>query len=805
MINLFDDWKAQGPVHISLGQPKEKGDDPRVTAGGLPELLPLVAVKEISLFPRMVLPMVLDVSRHQALVDEVVSGNKLFGLAAYKPGLEPGKIKETKDLYPVGILALVLQMSKNDSDQFQMIIQGLGRFRIESLAETDPFLLAKVDKAEDILVDDLETKALFSNLRSAFNQTLELSPHLPDELKGLAAGIGDPGAFCDMVASALSLKPEDMQQIVAALDVKQRLTTTTDFVNREIEVLRLGSEIQSQVKQGMDERQREYLLRQQLKAIQKELGEDEAGQGSEAEKLKQKLDEKELPGKVREEAERELKRLASMHPSSSDYHVITGYMDWILRLPWLEASEAGVDLQKAREILERDHYGLDKVKRRILEYLAVLKLNPDMKGPILCFVGPPGVGKTSLGRSIARSLGREFARISLGGVRDEAEIRGHRRTYVGAMPGRIIQSLGRAGANNPVFMLDEIDKVGADFRGDPSSALLEVLDPEQNNSFSDHYLDLPFDLSKVIFITTANVLDTIPPPLRDRMEVLELPGYTAQEKLKIAKRYLLPRQRREHGLKASQLAISDAAIKLLIVSYTREAGVRNLEREIGSLCRHAARLVAEGQKDKVKIGPDQVREILGPEKITPDARLRTSVPGVATGMAWTPAGGDILFIEASGMPGKGGLTLTGQLGDVMKESARAAVSFVRSNAEKLGVDPDFHSKMDIHIHVPQGAIPKDGPSAGVTMFTAILSLLTGKKVRPDVSMTGEITLRGHVLPVGGIKEKVLAAHRAGIKKIIMPAQNQRDLIDIPDTVKKKLEFVFAETVDQVAKAALSGK
>ena len=804
-MNLLDDWQAQGPVHISLGQPKEKDDGPEETTGGFPDLLPLVPVKEISLFPRMVLPMILDAKRHEALVDEVVSGNKLFGLAAYKPGLEPGKVKGLDDLYPVGILAMVLQMSKNDAGQLQMVIQGLGRFRIENLAATDPFILAKVAKAEDILVDDLETKALFSNLRSSFNQALELSPHLPDELKGLSNGISDPGAFCDMVASALSLKPEDIQDVVAALDVKQRLIRTTALVNHEIDVLQLGSEIQSQVKQGMDERQREYILRQQLKAIRKELGEDEGGEGSEAVKLKQKLDEKELPDKVREEAERELKRLSAMHPSSSDYHVITTYIDWILRLPWMEASEAGVDMVKAKDILERDHYGLDKVKRRILEYLAVLKLNPDMKGPILCFVGPPGVGKTSLGRSIARSLGREFSRISLGGVRDEAEIRGHRRTYVGAMPGRIIQSLGRAGANNPVFMLDEIDKVGADFRGDPSSALLEVLDPEQNNSFSDHYLDLPFDLSKVIFITTANVLDTIPPPLRDRMEVLEIPGYTAQEKLKIARRYLFPRQRAEHGLKAKQLTVTDAAIKLLIVSYTREAGVRNLEREIGSLCRHAARLVAEGREEKVKIGPDEVREILGPEKITPDARMRTSVPGVATGMAWTPSGGDILFIEASGMPGKGGLTLTGQLGDVMKESAQAAVSFVRSKAESLGVDPKFHDEMDIHIHVPQGAIPKDGPSAGVTMFTAILSLLTGKKVRPDVSMTGEITLRGHVLPVGGIKEKVLAAHRAGIKKIILPAQNKRDLIDIPDAVKNKLKFVFAETVDQVAAAALGGK
>ncbi|KMY69227.1 peptidase [Desulfocarbo indianensis] len=786
---------------MSVGLPEDGDPRPKTEKPVLPEVLPILPVKDMSMFPRMVLPMLVGEDRHQRLVDETLSGQKILGLVAMQPERNAGQIKSADDLYEIGVAALILKMSKGE-EGVRLVAQGLTRFIVTELVSTEPYLKARVKPVSDIPSSDMETLALLSNLRALFMKVLELSPHLPDELSAIAGGLDDPGALCDMVASALNLSPEERQSVVESLQVKDRLRVVTNLVNREIQVLELGSEIQSQVKEGLDKTQREYYLRQQLKAIQKELGESEEPGSSEVEELKEKLAAKDLPEEVRVEADRELKRLAGMHPSASDYHVITTYLDWIIALPWREATEDQLEIKEARKILEADHYDLDKVKRRILEYLAVRKLNPDMKGPILCFVGPPGVGKTSLGRSIARSVGRKFSRISLGGVRDEAEIRGHRRTYVGAMPGRIIQSLRRAGSCNPVFMLDEVDKVGADFRGDPSSALLEVLDPEQNFSFSDHYLDLPFDLSRVMFITTANVLDTIPPPLRDRMEIIELPGYTAEDKLKIAKRYLVPRQRKEHGLTPKQLKIQDAAIKLLISSYTREAGLRNLEREIGSLCRNVARQVAEGEANSVNIGVKEVAKILGPERITPDTKLRTAVPGVATGLAWTPTGGDILFIEATAMPGRGQLNLTGQLGDVMKESARAAVSYVRSKADDFKVDPERFAKEDLHIHIPAGAIPKDGPSAGVTMFTALVSLLTGRPVKSDLAMTGEITLRGMVLPVGGIKEKVLAAHRAGIKTIIMPAQNQRDLEEVPDNVKKALAFKFAERMDQVAAWAL---
>jgi ATP-dependent Lon protease len=791
-----------GPVNISVG-PMEDDETPKPKSQrpDLPELLPILPVKDMSMFPRMVLPMLVGEDRHQRLVDEALSGNKMIGLVAMQPGRKAEEVASAEDIYEIGVAALVLKMSKGD-EGVRLVAQGLTRFVVQEIVRTKPFLVAKVKAVSDIPSSDMETMALMSNLRALFLKVLELSPHLPDELNAIATGLDDAGALCDMVASTLNISPEERQDVVESLQVKDRLRVVTNLINREIQVLELGSKIQSQVKEGLDKNQREYYLRQQLKAIQEELGEGGEPGSSEVDELREKLAAKDLPDEVRAEADHELKRLASMHPSASDYHVITTYLDWIIALPWQESTEDEIDIAEARKILEADHYDLDKVKRRILEYLAVRKLNPEMKGPILCFVGPPGVGKTSLGRSIARSMGRKFSRISLGGVRDEAEIRGHRRTYVGAMPGRIIQSLRRAGSNNPVFMLDEVDKVGADFRGDPSSALLEVLDPEQNFSFSDHYLDLAFDLSKVMFITTANVLDTIPPPLRDRMEVIEIPGYTAEDKLKIAKRYLVPRQRKEHGLNTKQLKIQDAAIKLLIKSYTREAGLRNLEREIGSLCRNAARRVAEGEAKSVTIGAKEVPGILGPERITPDTKLRTTVPGVATGLAWTPFGGDILFIEATSMPGRGQLNLTGQLGDVMKESAQAAVSYVRSNADAFKVDPERFAKEDLHIHIPAGAIPKDGPSAGVTLFTALVSLLTGRPIKSDLAMTGEITLRGMVLPVGGIKEKVLAAHRAGIKAIIMPAQNQRDLEEVPDNVKKALKFKFAERMDQVASWAL---
>ena len=768
----------------------------------LPDILPILPVKDMSLFPRMVLPMLVAEESHQILVDEVVSGNKVLGLTAIKGDARAEEVKSLDALHQIGVAALVVKMAKVEGEGTRLVAQGLTRFRLLDLVAVDPYLKAKVVVAREIPAEDMESRALISNLRALFKRILDLSPHLPEELQVLVANIADAGPLCDLVASTLSISAEDRQSVVEALDVKERLRRVTALANREIQVLELGSKIQSQVKEGLDKTQREYYLRQQLKAIQKELGEGEAAEGGEALELKKKLAAKDLPDQVRAEAEREVNRLAQMHPSSAEYHVITTYLDWILNLPWNERTEDRIDIKKARKILNQDHYDLDKVKRRILEYLAVRKLNPGVKGPILCLAGPPGVGKTSLGRSIARAMGRKFVRISLGGVRDEAEIRGHRRTYVGALPGRVIQSLRRAGSQNPVFMLDEVDKVGADFRGDPTSALLEVLDPEQNFSFSDHYLDVPFDLSHVMFITTANILDTIPAPLRDRMEVLEIPGYTALDKLKIAKRYLVPRQRQEHGLSAKQLDIPDATIKVLIDYYTREAGLRNLEREIASLCRWAAGLIAEGEAQSLKVGPKKVPEILGPERLSPDTALRTAVPGVATGLAWTPTGGDILFVEATAMPGKGGLNLTGQLGEVMKESAQAAVSYVRSHARELGVDPDFYKEKDLHIHVPAGAIPKDGPSAGVTIYTSLVSLLTDRPVRSDVAMTGEITLRGMVLPVGGIKEKVLAAHRAGIKTLILPERNQRDLADVPESVRKSLKFHFAQSMDEVARKAL---
>jgi ATP-dependent Lon protease len=799
----IDLWlRPDGPIDISLGQEPENAGLPKAGKFELPEIIPILPVKDLSLFPRMVLPMLVDQGRHSALIDEAVSGDRVMGLLALKGDVSAEQITSLDELYQVGVAALVLRMAKVEGEGIRLVAQGVTRFKVLELVETEPFIKARVEAVEEKASDDMEAAALISNLRALFRKALQLAPHLPEELQSLAASVSDPGALCDMVAGTLNISPQQRQSIVEAIDIKQRLKKITDFINHEIKVMELGSKIQSQVKEGLDKSQREYYLRQQLKAIQKELGEGEESANPEVDEIRRKLAEKKLPEEVRKEAGREVERLAQMHSSSSEYHVITTYLDWILSLPWLEPSKDSLDIPKARQILEADHYGLDKVKRRILEYLSVRKLNPGAKGPILCFAGPPGVGKTSLGRSIARSMGREFVRISLGGVRDEAEIRGHRRTYVGALPGRIIQSIRRAGTQNPVFMLDEMDKVGNDFRGDPSSALLEVLDPEQNFSFSDHYLDLPFDLSKVMFIATANRLDTIPPPLRDRMEIIELSGYTAEDKLKIAKRFLVPRQRKEHGLSAKQAKLSDAAIKLLIKSYTREAGLRNLEREIGSLYRFVAGQIAEGKTESVSIGAGKVKEILGPERFAFDSKLRTSVPGVATGLAWTPVGGDILFIEASSMPGKGRLTLTGQLGDVMKESAQAAVSFVRANAEKLGVDPEFHEKLDLHIHIPAGAIPKDGPSAGVTLITALMSLLSGEAVNPTTAMTGEITLRGMVLPVGGIKEKVLAAHRAGIKKVLLPEPNQRDLEEVPENVKNSMEFVFLNRMDQVCEHAM---
>ena len=770
------------------------------SAEEMPKILPILPLYDVALFPKMVLPLLVmqEVSIH--LVDEAMSQNRIIGLIVSK---EP--IKENgytpKDLYTVGTSAMILKMAKTEDDKAQLLVQGLGRFKAQEYIKGKSYLQAQVEHIENIEKIDKRIKALMSNLISQFVRVADLSPGLAPEIAVMAKTIQEPGILADMITSTINSSLEEKQTVLEMLDVKKRLQEVTRLVNYQLEVLELGNKIQSQVKGDMDKRQREYFLREQLKAIKEELGEKDQAT-VEVDDYRAKIEEKNLPEEALKEAERELDRLARMHPSSAEYTVASTYLDWLTALPWHESTTDNLDIKKARKILDHDHFGLSKAKKRILEYLAVRKLKPESKGPILCFAGPPGTGKTSLGNSIARALGRQFFRISLGGVRDEAEIRGHRRTYVGALPGRIIQGIRRSGSNNPVFMLDEIDKVGSDFRGDPSSALLEVLDPEQNFSFSDHYLDVPFDLSKVMFITTANILDTIPPALRDRMEVLKLLGYTLDEKIKIANRYLIPRQREAHGLKASQISFTKGAVKHIVAGYTREAGLRNLEREIANICRGVAAKIAEGDKAAVKIKIEKIAEYLGPVRMTSEAKARTSTPGVAMGLAWTQTGGELLFIEATSMAGNKGLTLTGQLGDVMKESATAALSFIRANAASLGIAEDYFQKHDIHVHVPAGAIPKDGPSAGVTMLTALTSLFTDQTIKKDLAMTGEITLRGQVLPVGGIKEKVLAAHRAGIKTLILPKWNEKDLEDIPQEVRDKIEFHFVDKMQNVLNIAL---
>jgi ATP-dependent Lon protease len=636
-----------------------------------------------------------------------------------------------------------------------------------------------------------------------FAKFVSMIPYLPDELQVVVMNIKDPGKVTDLIASNLNISIEEKQDLLSTLDVRARLEKLATILNREIELLELGHKIQSQVQSELNKNQKEFYLRQQLKAIQRELGEGD-GKGAELEELRKRVEDAKMPPEARKAAEHELDRLRMIPPESAEHTVVRTYLEWLVTLPWSTSTEDNLDQHHARQVLDEDHFDLEKIKDRILEYLAVRQLRRDPKGPILCFVGPPGVGKTSLGRSIARAMGRRFVRLSLGGIRDEAEIRGHRRTYIGALPGRIIQNLKNATSNNPLFMLDEIDKLGMDFRGDPASALLEVLDPEQNNTFQDHYLDVPFDLSRVMFITTANLLDPIPPPLRDRMEVIELAGYTEEEKLEIARRHLVPKQLAENGLTAENLHFEDDAVVHIIRTYTREAGLRNLEREIGSVCRKIARAITEGRTEPVVCTAAKVRELLGPERFFSEVAERTEEPGVAVGLAWTPNGGDILFIEATRMAGKKSLTLTGQLGDVMKESAQAALSYIRSRAERLGIPPEFYETSDLHVHVPAGAIPKDGPSAGVTIATALASLLTGRHVRPNVAMTGEITLRGKVLPVGGIKEKVLAAKRAGIETVIMSRRNEKDLEDVGDEARRALRFVFVETIDEVLEHALEG-
>jgi len=769
----------------------------------IPDNLSILPLFDTVLFPKMVLPFVVMQENSLRLIDDAMSKDRIIGFIASKQPIDSKTESESKDdLYGVGTSALILKMAKIENNKAQLLVQGLGRFRIKEYNQTEPYLLANVVHIEDEKKTGKEVEALTTNISGLFTKIVQLSPGLPQELGVMAQSVQEAGVFADMVASIINSTRDEKQKILETYDIKDRLKEVTRLVNHQLEILELGNKIQTQVKGDMDKSQREYYLRQQLKAIKEELGEKDAS-SVEIDEYRAKIEEIKLPEIALKEAERELNRLGRMHPSSSEYTVASTYLDWITSLPWNSSTADNLDLDKAKKILEEDHFGLKKPKKRVIEYLAVRKLKPESKGPILCFAGPPGTGKTSLGRSIARALGRKFIRISLGGVRDEAEIRGHRRTYVGALPGRIIQGIRRAESNNPVFMLDEIDKVGSDFRGDPSSALLEVLDPEQNFSFSDHYLDVPFDLSKVMFVTTANILDTIPSALLDRMEVLQLSGYTLDEKIKIANKYLIPRQREAHGLKAGHIKFTKGAVKDIISGYTREAGLRNLEREIATICRGVAVQVAQEKVEAVTVKKQDIFEYLGPVRFSTEERSRVSTPGVALGLAWTQAGGTLLFIEATAMKGKKALTLTGQLGDVMKESASAALSFIRTHAKRLGIDEDFFEKHDIHIHVPAGAIPKDGPSAGVTMLTAMVSMMTNKPIRKNLAMTGEITLRGKVLPVGGIKEKVLAAHRSGIKTIILPAWNKKDMDDIPKKVRNDIEFVFAEKMIDVLKVALA--
>jgi ATP-dependent Lon protease len=766
----------------------------------IPEVIPILPLQNVLVFPKTMIPLEVTGSA-SVLVDEAMTKDRLVGLIMSEK--EPGTPNqyEKDDLHEVGVCAVILKMAKTSENRTQLLLQGLSRFSIEELIEGKPYQQARIKLLEEKDVKDLETEALMSNLLALFDRILKLSPFLPPEFGPMAKSITEAGTLADLIASVINAPVEEKQKVLDTVDVKQRLKELTRMVNHQMEVLELGNKIQTKVKDDIDKSQREYYLRQQLKAIKQELGETDENT-VETDEYRKKIEEKNLPEEANKEAMRELERLSRMHPSSAEYTVSSTYLDWVTTLPWNESTTDNLDIALARKILDEDHYGLAKPKKRIIEYLAVRKLKPDSKGPILCFVGPPGTGKTSLGHSIARALGRKFVRIALGGVRDEAEIRGHRRTYIGALPGRVIQGLRRAESNNPVFMLDEIDKLGSDFRGDPSSALLEVLDPQQNNTFTDHYLDVPFDLSRVLFIATANMLDTIPPALLDRLEVIELTGYTQEEKVKIAEKYLIPRQLTENGLTDSQFKLTTGALSTIITGYTREAGVRNLEREIANACRGVAAQIAEGSLKSTTVTEKDIARYLGPVRVPTDIDARITRPGIAIGLAWTPVGGDVLFIEATAMKGKKGLTLTGQLGDVMKESVSAALSFIRTNASVLDVDPDFFDDRDIHIHVPAGATPKDGPSAGVTMLTALTSLLTNRKVKKQLAMTGEITLRGAVLPVGGIKEKVLAAYRAGIKTLILPAWNRKDIEDIPANVRKSISFHFVSDMLDVLKLAL---
>ncbi len=767
----------------------------------IPETLPLLPVRDTVIFPYMILPLFVGRETSIKAVDEALAKDRMIFLATQKVATDDNPIPE--GIYSVGTAAMVMKMLKLPDGRVKILVQGLAKGIIKEYLQEKPLFVVHIQRVVEPPLEDisLEAEALIRSVKEQSEKVLTLKGILSPDVLAILDQIEEPGRLADLVASNLKLKIEEAQKVLETFHPLQRLKKVNEYLSKEVQVSTMQAKIQSQAREEMSKTQREYFLREQLKAIKSELGDiDEKTQ--EIGELREKIKKAKMPQDVEKEANKQLNRLEQMHPESAEATIVRTYLDWLVEIPWSVSTVDNLDIKKAKQALDEDHYDLEKVKERVLEYLGVRKLKEKMKGPILCFVGPPGVGKTSLGKSIARALGRKFTRISLGGIRDEAEIRGHRRTYIGSLPGRIVQGVKNAGSNNPVFMLDEIDKVGADFRGDPSAALLEALDPEQNFAFSDHYLNVPFDLSKVMFITTANILDPIPPALKDRMEVLNLAGYTSEEKLKITKQFLLPRQLEENGINKEILSISDEALLRIISQYTKEAGVRNLEREIASICRKAARKIAEDEKGPYKITSLNLHKYLGPPKFLPEEELDVNEIGVATGLAWTSVGGEILYVETTTMKGKGNLTLTGHLGDVMKESAQAALSYTRSKSKEFGIDPDFYEKLDIHIHVPAGAIPKDGPSAGITMATSLVSALMRIPVRKDVAMTGEITLRGRVLPIGGLKEKTLAALRAKIKNIIIPDQNRKDLEEIPPYIRRKVNFIFVKNTDEILKVAL---
>jgi ATP-dependent Lon protease len=769
-----------------------------------PERLPLLPVRDVVVFPYMILPLFITREKSIKSLEEALAKDRLIFLVSQKNLSE--EEPTVKDLYRVGTVALVMKMLKLPDGKIKILVQGLSKATIKEMIQVTPYLLARIENIKDPFLTEitLEIEALMRSVREQLERIASYGKFISPDLMFVLEGVDDPGRLADLVASNLELPVEKAQEILEILDPIERLKRVSDLLGKEVQVLTMQAKIQSQAREEMTKSQREYYLREQMRAIKGELGEADE-RTKEFKELRQKIKKAKMPEEVEKEVRKELQRLDQMHPDSAEASIVRTYLDWLIEMPWSKSTANNLDIKKAKEVLDEDHYNLQKVKERILEYLSVHKLKKRIKGPILCFIGPPGVGKTSLGKSIARALGRKFVRISLGGIRDEAEIRGHRRTYVGAMPGRIIQSIKRAGSNNPIFMMDEVDKIGVDFRGDPSSALLEVLDPEQNNAFSDHYLNVPFDLSQVMFITTGNVTDPIPSALKDRMEIIDIPGYTDMEKLKIARTYLLPRQMEENGIGPNLLEISDQAILQIISQYTQEAGLRNLERELAAICRKVAKKVAEGKKEKTKITSRNLNQLLGPPQFLPDEEQERNEIGVATGLAWTEIGGEVLHVEASTTPGKGSLILTGHLGEVMKESAQAAFTYTRSRGKAYGIKANDLNEKEVHIHVPAGAIPKDGPSAGITMAVSLISALSGIPVKKDVAMTGEITLRGRVLPVGGLKEKALAALRANIKKVVIPYRNKKDLVELPSYLRKKMDFLPVKHMDEVLRIALAHK